>query len=124
MGLYDQDASIRPRGVAEASLVLSPFSDAPLAGFRSADQLRQIAALMSDDPAEVTKLIHAIVPLAVTGGMDDKAVINPLHPDLARAVVSAAQPVAMDPRLFPAGAGGLRHKRALGMLRAWNQPIA
>lgn len=43
------------------------------------------------------------VPSAVTSGLDLNAVINPRHPDFARAVVSEESPVRLDPRLFPSG---------------------
>ncbi len=42
-----------------------------------------------------------LVPSAVTGGADMNAVINPVHPDAARATVGAEYPVRLDPRLFP-----------------------
>jgi RES domain-containing protein len=41
-----------------------------------------------------------LVPSAVTLGLDDYAVINPLHPDYARIVVSEEAPVRWDERLF------------------------
>ncbi len=41
-----------------------------------------------------------LVPSVVTGGMDQNAVINPAHPDVARIVVSEEQPVIWDPRLI------------------------
>jgi hypothetical protein len=42
-----------------------------------------------------------LVPSVVTGGMDLKAMVNPLHADFARIVVGAEEPVRLDPRLFP-----------------------
>jgi RES domain-containing protein len=42
-----------------------------------------------------------MVPSAVTGGMDENAVINPAHPDFGRVVVGPEAPVRLDPRLFP-----------------------
>lgn len=41
-----------------------------------------------------------LVPSAVTLGLDDNAVINPLHPDYARIVVSAEEKVRWDERLI------------------------
>ena len=41
-----------------------------------------------------------LVPSAVTLGLDDNAVVNPLHPDFARVVVSAEAPVRWDERLI------------------------
>jgi RES domain-containing protein len=41
-----------------------------------------------------------LVPSAVTLGLDDNAVINPLHPDFERVVVSAEAPVRWDERLI------------------------
>ena len=41
-----------------------------------------------------------LVPSAVTLGLDDNAMINPLHPDYARIVVSEAAPVRWDERLI------------------------
>jgi RES domain-containing protein len=43
-----------------------------------------------------------LVPSVVTGGMDLNAMINPLHPQFEQIEVSGEQPVALDPRLFPA----------------------
>lgn len=42
-----------------------------------------------------------LVPSAVTGGLDQNAVVNPLHPAFAHVSVSPEQPVQLDPRLFP-----------------------
>jgi RES domain-containing protein len=42
-----------------------------------------------------------LVPSAVTIGLDDNAVINPLHPDYSRIVVGAEAPVRWDERLIP-----------------------
>ena len=41
-----------------------------------------------------------LVPSAVTRGLDENAVINPLHPDFARVVVSGEQTVLWDERLI------------------------
>ena len=41
-----------------------------------------------------------LVPSAVTLGLDDNAVINPLHPDYTRIVVSEEAPVRWDERLI------------------------
>ncbi len=41
-----------------------------------------------------------MVPSAVTLGLDDNAMINPLHPDYARIVVSEETPVRWDERLI------------------------
>ena len=43
-----------------------------------------------------------MVPSAVTLGLDDNAVINPLHPDFERIVVGAAEAVRWDERLIEA----------------------
>jgi RES domain-containing protein len=43
-----------------------------------------------------------LVPSVVTNGLDQNAVINPLHPDFARIVVSDQAPVRWDPRLAAA----------------------
>ena len=40
-----------------------------------------------------------LVPSVVTRGLDQNAVINPLHPDFARIAVTEEAPVAWDPRL-------------------------
>ena len=42
-----------------------------------------------------------LVPSAITGGLDDNAMINPLHPDFARIRLGEEAPVQLDPRLFP-----------------------
>jgi RES domain-containing protein len=42
-----------------------------------------------------------MVPSAVTGGMDENAVINPRHAEIGRVIVGAETPVRLDPRLFP-----------------------
>ncbi len=42
-----------------------------------------------------------MVPSAVTGGLDETAIINPRHRDISRVVISAEAPVRLDPRLFP-----------------------
>jgi RES domain-containing protein len=42
-----------------------------------------------------------LVPSVVTNGLDQNAVVNPLHPDFARAVVADEQPVRWDDRLLP-----------------------
>ncbi|MSP00327.1 MAG: RES domain-containing protein [Acetobacteraceae bacterium] len=42
-----------------------------------------------------------LVPAAVTSGLDRNAVINPLHPAIARVRVGAEEPVRLNPRLFP-----------------------
>jgi RES domain-containing protein len=44
-----------------------------------------------------------LVPSAVTLGLDDNAVINPLHPDFARVAVSEEAPVRWDERLIVRG---------------------
>lgn len=41
-----------------------------------------------------------LVPSAVTLGLDDNAMINPLHPDYAHVVVSAEEKVRWDERLI------------------------
>jgi len=41
-----------------------------------------------------------LVPSAVTLGLDDNVVVNPLHPDFGRVVVSAEAPVRWDERLI------------------------
>jgi RES domain-containing protein len=43
-----------------------------------------------------------LVPSVVTNGLDQNAVINPLHPDFARITVSDEAPVRWDPRLAAA----------------------
>lgn len=43
-----------------------------------------------------------LVPSVVTRGLDENAVINPLHAAFARVVVSEEQPVQWDGRLLPA----------------------
>ena len=42
-----------------------------------------------------------MVPSAVTGGIDENAVINPIHPDFDRVATSDEAPVRLDARLFP-----------------------
>lgn len=42
-----------------------------------------------------------LVPSVVTGGLDQNALINPLHGDFARVAVGQEAPVRLDPRLFP-----------------------
>lgn len=44
-----------------------------------------------------------LVPSAVTLGLDDNALVNPLHPDFGRVVVSAEAPVRWDERLIVRG---------------------
>jgi len=43
-----------------------------------------------------------LVPSVVTNGLDQNAVINPLHPNIARVIVCAEAPVRWDPRLAAA----------------------
>lgn len=42
-----------------------------------------------------------LVPLVVTRGLDQNAVINPAHAAFSRIVVSSEEPVAWDPRMNP-----------------------
>jgi RES domain-containing protein len=41
-----------------------------------------------------------LVPSVVTRGLDSNALLNPMHPDFGRIVVSEEQPVQWDGRLF------------------------
>jgi RES domain-containing protein len=59
------------------------------------------SCLYGDEWLRSGRGVVLMVPSAVTGGLDQNAVLNPLHPAISRIVAGVEAPVGLDPRLFP-----------------------